>query len=1499
MGTQTYVYKGQEYVLSDKYSQDEAIAKIKSIAEPQQVQEQPEDSGVVSDFMKGVKGTAALAGDIASGMVKLPVQAAATVIGKAARPDLNLNELWNAAGQSIEGYSPSFGSTIGPNAAYEAGMKPLELYGKAVDTAAEKLSMGNKDVEGALRIAGNFVPIPFAGKVGRFAGTALEHIDPGLRRAGEVVKQDPVANLDRVTQQEGLQVSPDVPRMTQEQADAYYAQRNAQRPTGPSPTEAPAPTPEDINQQFLQEQQQRRAELEQQQAQFHGPEAPPTSDLQAAIKNREYLDELQAKRAAQEAQEASRLQEEQKLSSIQSLLQRRQAEMETNVARQTSLDMNAAERARQERGTTGFSEWLSTKQAELAALEEHNNKLKEQQRQLQEHQAIQERLEASRLAQENAQREIIARQREIEFEVKRQRELDFNAQERARQSGADTGYGRWIEGLREDANKRRPGDNTPLQFTQESTLRADLPDNYRYEGAIPGHELMTDIYGAKAVEKQVGIKSAWDKHAIDKLLEDTTLRTKEERAMSREDAGWKLQDEMKDRHVYSRDVGEKTRMMKGGRGPTTTPRLHVRKSQRGGIDFDALSKGLSRVFGKDKSPISNIPGHENTVGAMLTDYAKPEDITSNVMKHSSDVKLINQNYRAGMSNTYAFTNHPLFRQVADLFQTAAKRTDSQIKQFVQPAEHLLIQLQRQSPKEFIQLGKLFMKELSEKKTYAIDDLAKAGFTPRQIGAYQAIRDMFKSAAKRQNEILAEKGLPQMTESEHYLASRRTGDYHQYFYDKQGRLVWMTRDVSKRAANKARNWIHQNVPELDASKTHIEVKSSSGVVEDPAASFASMLLRFGDEPIAQKIKEAQIAQDTASGIRAFQQFQHFKNKAGIRGFEGDKPWLSDKKNAQDLLGQQLQYAKNAFAWSELNKANGVASEVLRNPDILKKFPNAVEHAQNYADRYMGDKGQVFRNLESWFGQKLLGMSGSSVRKGVSAFKQMWTSQKMLTNTGNYAQNLLQPVNTIPFHMMLSDRGYAHDAGRTFALTAADTLGGMAEHYGNKLGIKDPTASMTELGRAATKYAEDNFILDRSPFDEQQSIENTYVPGVTQTAALAKGIDQVTNKSANFAAFMSFVHHLDQSGKFPNRMELFKEAEHWMNASMVDPRKNERPFIVQDTGALGSLAAGLQSYTINKYNSLAGFIDHGVKTGNWKPFGVALGSDMALAGVKGFIPLATYMTIADLINQHSNEDILPDPREALLKLGDSVGDKVDDWFGAKAGQFAKDATKTGIPGAAVGLIPGAKAMDLGPKFSGLPGLPLVGMATDVAQQVGQVATGVSNALGGDSRGLWQVANTLAPVGAAKGAIEALGPFSDKEGPRMDTNVRTLGSTGYKRDSVDTLFKAIGLPSLQENEAKDNAYQLTRLNKIDKTRVQNFSNNIANALILGKAPASGDIQRLFKNYPDVAEAAINGAIQQQVSQWYLDAQTRNMVTANTLSKLERYKEIYGVQQQRTGTN
>jgi hypothetical protein len=140
------------------------------------------DTSSSNPIVSGGKGTLAAIGDIAGGLVKIPSQAMLAVGGKIAEPSRSLQDTWDTAGHAMEETYPSLGKDMENNPGYTIPMKPFELYGKGINKAAQVVSNGNKDVEGAINIGANFLPIPFVKPVGKGIGKVFETIDPGLRK---------------------------------------------------------------------------------------------------------------------------------------------------------------------------------------------------------------------------------------------------------------------------------------------------------------------------------------------------------------------------------------------------------------------------------------------------------------------------------------------------------------------------------------------------------------------------------------------------------------------------------------------------------------------------------------------------------------------------------------------------------------------------------------------------------------------------------------------------------------------------------------------------------------------------------------------------------------------------------------------------------------------------------------------------------------------------------------------------------------------------------------------------------------------------------------------------------------------------------------------------------------------------------------------------------------------------------------------------------------------
>ena len=155
-----------------------------------------------NSFVKGTKGTLAALGDLAAGIPKIGARTLLAVGGKLADPSTSLQSTWESAGSAIEDTFPAFGKNMEDNLGYTVPMKPFELYGKGAEYVADKASFGNKDVQGALNIAANFLPIPLAGKAAKIAGKGIEAVDPGLRAITPeaVAKQKAKLSLEEALQ---------------------------------------------------------------------------------------------------------------------------------------------------------------------------------------------------------------------------------------------------------------------------------------------------------------------------------------------------------------------------------------------------------------------------------------------------------------------------------------------------------------------------------------------------------------------------------------------------------------------------------------------------------------------------------------------------------------------------------------------------------------------------------------------------------------------------------------------------------------------------------------------------------------------------------------------------------------------------------------------------------------------------------------------------------------------------------------------------------------------------------------------------------------------------------------------------------------------------------------------------------------------------------------------------------------------------------------------------
>ena len=853
--------------------------------------------------VSGGKGTLAAVGDIAGGLVKAPAQAMLAVGGKIAEPSRSLQDTWDTAGHAMEETFPSFGKDMEHNLGYTVPMKPFELYGKGMNKAASVLSNGNKDVEGAINVAANFLPIPFVKPVGKGIGKVFETLDPALRKEvpkAEISKLETLQNnnlpksIDEHIQEQYKQAA-----LEKQQAAIDAANQRGQVPI-PIDSEGNAGVPGVRNGPFGRE-----TPMESMSRQL-GAEKPiePIPDTPMS----RMAQDVTSERSTPESHAA------------QDFVEQRQADMEYGVKKQVVSEQNVAERARQENAPV-----LPNHTQELAArVEEHpivQAATEKAERAATKVQALEDAVANGEtngvavIAARNAAKQAAATLEKARVNIseafsKGDSPKPFNGTGRGlnvgnrRQGGAinpevfKDGFNKVKELTEKGIRLIAKGDNNYLRVFVEDTT-----------GKHPNSDLGGAVF--KSTDK-------WANPSETNLASSATGIVPEARGGNLSKEVYKFVSELGNDIVPDKirtadgksmwDKFEKSGLSQGMRIP---------KSQRGGVYFgenssiskvvdninDAIKKVSNFKFDADKAVHSyltkNIP---EALEGNTAKFATPDTPDVTIQKildpSAKDTPSIWQWNQSGPGLTAAkFQNNPLLVSVSRSFNQALHLSEIGVRQLVRPLERFISTL---SSKEFRENEALFKHEMFDEKKHTPEQLKEAGYTDRQIQAYQLRRSAFDTALAIQNKNLKAMGKDPIKQGEAYLSSIWHGDYHTPILDKNGKLVWYVRTTTNADGVKAINYLREkmgdtlNIPN-DLKPQRRETGRNPTTPSDVMGTYHDMIDFFKDQPeISNQIKAALEGFMQEKGYSIAGQNKHFLNKSNVHGFEGDKPWLSEKE-----------------------------------------------------------------------------------------------------------------------------------------------------------------------------------------------------------------------------------------------------------------------------------------------------------------------------------------------------------------------------------------------------------------------------------------------------------------------------------------------------------------------------------------------------------------------------------------------------------------------------
>ena len=927
--------------------------------------------------------------------------------------------------------------------------------------------------------------------------------------------------------------------------------------------------------------------------------------------------------------------------------------------------------------------------------------------------------------------------------------------------------------IRQDKTNTPSGQGMWNRMSREGLARGDVSEGVR-EGFIPAGRRVSDAF-LRAKQKEAGI---WNPFAKGEFKE-----TK----LSEQESG----------QEFVTQVERATKVLKD----ETDARQSV--FTKSGADVDLIPE--------------DVPVTPEFMDKVL---AEPDMGGGKALVAGALAKSIMNNHNTAALSTYRW------------FANAEKRTERSNRDFVHPVAEALKPVV--ANKQHLETFKgIFDREAQMGREFTAEELSAAGIDPKVVNAYAGMRRMFDEALRRENEAREFAGLKPVSKMDAYQSARWSGPWRMSVLDKDGNIVWQVAESTRMEANKARKWL-QNALGDDVKFGEIKYHESYGKRDqDLQAGYNDLKSLLGvDHPITKQIQELLDAQSAFSTENILGQEQHFKKKKGVQGFAGDRPWA--KTDMKDWTLQQLQYAKNAFQWADQQQALRNVKEMLNDPRMLEKR-NTVDFLTDYSNIQRGIGTTKVFNAAEHAVARAIGISPAHMNTLLGTSKSLLYITKLgFMNVPFSVAQMVQPILTAPYHQTLTARGFEHNPAKSSLEGLSNGMNFAKVHMLYKIG-KDGAAgeslrAMPEVFRDAALYAEQNGVVDVNQFSDIRDLER---PGtLVQVEKVAGWNIRFTEQLARSTAFMTFVSHLDQSGKFPKtregRLEMFQTAEEATRFTMVDFSPSERALIFNKMGMTGHGLSTLRSFTINQLNQIVYYLSE-MQRGNPMAALQFFGLYYLLGGMNGFLGLDDVDTLYNGLKSIVPSDYLAElpkelqdfsPKKAVMEMPDFIS---------------------------MGPISALTGINLYSRFDSSNLLPLENswgesfgqlfpFIKDTIQQIG----GLKDVMFGDKKEKLAGGYAITPT-QLRGAYENYVPgMTTPEGVVGKTTNPAQGD--YKRTEREQTIRNFGFRSTEEARTKEIGYRTDQIAKDMSERRNKIAGRFKDALLFGSPE---DLNRYVKTY------------------------------------------------------
>jgi len=850
--------------------------------------------------------------------------------------------------------------------------------------------------------------------------------------------------------------------------------------------------------------------------------------------------------------------------------------------------------------------------------------------------------------------------------------------------------------------------------------------------------------------------------------------------------------------------------------------------ESGVIDIQAVKEAWDRfrerwpVKDSEQTPVSpeTIAAKQvkvnkaKAVGAALGEWADPAtpEEALHLASEAKDIKATRVGKQVAPGNNFmaAYHNNPVLKYVRKLVNDARGEATTASRQFLTGPDGVSTLITKLRPEERVRVAELVGELDKQQVDYSPELADKIGLSPTERKFMESYTKLTEKLWEWGSTVKDSQGLSIGPKRRGYAASVFRGDYNA-LVTKDGKVIGVIAVDTPGEFKLAKEYYEKSNPgaKFSADTYQKARRNIQGTTQSRAFRYNDLgamidLLKNADGDLSKAQLEID-KQILKATTDLYGLNVHDLAKKGVSGNQGNKPWLDRATNAQQRLDAIVRNSEDRFEYLSLQKPNEIISNMMPDPR-LDHLPNTKDYLKDYWSNVTGS----YLNKAGVIGNNLFDLATSySEKMGVSPTKAIEYSNILKNKMSQLYMGWGNMAFLFSQWMQPFQTGYPMlqlAAGR-LGLGQADVNSAMVKAMGQWLRASINNMDVVNLGVDERTKSILAWAENRGimDFSELERVYEGHKSDVGRTMDhIAEWNMQFGESSTRPPMFLAFVNLLSKSE--PDLNKVLPIAENLTNQAMVDYHKWERPLMYTGAGVLGPHVGGLTTFK-HSYLGTQTLLAKELKK-NPKPFIASAMAMTFLAGVTG-VP---FYDEADTLYQE------------LKQLA-----------GMEPGSIAQDALQDLPQWMKTGVLSSALDLNIQGKFSSANMVPdSVGQAvfphlSGAAKIMGSAADFASNP---NENTFGNLAVQSVPSGFKQAATEA---FKQNDG-------YTVGKDGqneyYRTPEQWTKSSVTGLVPQQEAVDKQRMYQGDRNAKQLNDQMKNLSSKFKDAVIRWDVDAIPDI-------------------------------------------------------------